>query len=126
MLATRDDRAVQAMEGVEGCPGEVLDTRMRELKERLHVVARGMSMRQLAGVTGHHPESIRRYLNGRSPSAEFLAAVCDRLDVNGDWLLAGRGSMRSSEVRERVLESSGAPELLRALATATERLMSRG
>lgn len=67
------------------------------IHERLRLVTAGWSFRQLGAATGVHPETVRRYMQGHSPSAEFLCGLCAALGVNGDWLLTGRGSMRAGE-----------------------------
>ncbi len=61
---------------------------------RLRDACAGMTCATLARLTRHHPEVVRCYLRGMEPSAAFLARVCEMLNVNGDWLLAGRGSPR--------------------------------
>ncbi|MGP1310202.1 MAG: hypothetical protein ACTS27_08400 [Phycisphaerales bacterium] len=68
---------------------------------------------------------MRRYLSGQAPSVEFIATLCHRLDVNADWLLAGRGPMRASESRAAALRSARPEELLYAMANVVEQMSIR-
>lgn len=95
------------------------------LHERLKTAIGDRSLRHLAEVTGASPESIRRYLAGGPPSGDFLTRLCARLDLNGEWLLTGRGPMRASEVKSHALREAAAPELLTAVAGTLERLIDR-
>ncbi len=61
---------------------------------------------RVAELTRHHPETVRRYLSGQSPSVEFVAALCVALRVNAQWMLTGRGPMLSDDIRT---ERSAAP-----------------
>ncbi len=95
------------------------------LHERLLAASGGRSFRVLAEVTGSHPESVRRYMQGQSPSAEFLSAFCRQLGINGDWLLTGRGPMRTREIRGSVLAEAGAGDLMGAMVGQLEGLIAR-
>src|SRR4051812_49952436 len=64
-------------------------------------------------------------MQGQSPSAEYLAAVCSALGINGEWLLTGRGPMRHAEIRSQALREANATELLTAMAATLERLLDR-
>lgn len=67
------------------------DLERARLVRRLLVVINSDNVCQVALATGHHRETVRRYIAGQWPSAEFLAAVCRAYHVNGHWLLTGRG-----------------------------------
>jgi hypothetical protein len=84
-----------------------------------------MTHRQLGELTGANHETVRRYMAGHSPSAEFLGAICSKLNVNGQWLLTGRGPMRTAEIRSHALSEARASELLSAMAATLERLQER-
>lgn len=98
---------------------------LTSLHQRLRAAAGDRSFRHLADVTGTSAESVRRYMAGHAPSAEFLSGLCAGLGLNGEWLLTGRGPMRAAEVRTRALREANASELLNAMATTLERLIDR-
>ncbi len=93
--------------------------------ERLVAAAGSITYRALGELTGVHPENVRRYMQGQAPSAEFLAAFCQQLGINGEWMLTGRGPMRSGEVRTDALTRANPGELLGALAGTVERISER-
>lgn len=95
------------------------------LHDRIQAVAGRMTYRALADATGHNAETIRRYMQGQAPSVEFLSAICARLDVSAQWLLTGRGPMKSSDARAHHLREANPSELLSAIAEALERLTER-
>ncbi len=64
------------------------------LTERLRQTTQGHSYAHVARVTGCNSETVRRYLNGGTPSVEFIAAVAAQFHVSADWLLLGRGPRR--------------------------------
>jgi len=95
------------------------------IHERLSAVAGRLTYREIAERTGAHPETVRRYMQGHSPSVEFLAAVCAHLGINGEWMLTGRGPMRARDIRQAALREANAGELLTAMAETLERLRDR-
>ncbi|MCL4222315.1 MAG: helix-turn-helix transcriptional regulator [Phycisphaerales bacterium] len=95
------------------------------LHERLTSVASGKTYRSIADLTATHPETVRRYLQGQSPSVEFLAALCRTLGINADWLLTGRGPMRVEEVRAHALREANPTELHAAMASTISVLVDR-
>lgn len=95
------------------------------LNERLHSVVGGITYKALAEATKAHPESVRRYMQGQTPSAEFLAALCTEFDVNANWLLTGEGPVRNSEGCLHALRNAPPSDLLSSLARSIDRLMKR-
>lgn len=95
------------------------------LCERLRLVVGQASFRQIGDATGTHPETVRRYMHGQSPSVEFVGAVCEHYQVNGEWLLTGQGPMRRAEVKSHVLRQAGPSDLLGAVASGLERTGDR-
>lgn len=95
------------------------------LHERLVLAVGQRSIRHVGELTGTNHETVRRYLSGQPPSAEFLAALCRVLGLNANWLLTGRGPMKVEEVRLEALRESPAPDLLTALAATVENLLDR-
>lgn len=95
------------------------------LHERLTSVASGKTYRSIGDLTATHPETVRRYLQGQSPSVEFLAALCRGLGINADWLLTGRGPTRVEEVRAHALREANPTELHAAMASTISVLVDR-
>lgn len=95
------------------------------LHERLRSIVGTQSYRRIGELTGTNAETVRRYLLGQTPSVEFLASICDKFLVNAEWLLSGRGPMRTKEIRAHALQHATAAELLNAMARTLERLTER-
>lgn len=100
-------------------------TTFTPLHERLRIAAGSRTYRQLGDLTGTNHETVRRYMLGQAPSAEFLAAVCEALDINAQWLLVGAGAMKGTQIRAHALGEAKVSELLSAMSTTLERLMER-
>ncbi|CAG0956104.1 hypothetical protein PHYC_00473 [Phycisphaerales bacterium] len=95
------------------------------LQQRLRAAMGRRTNREIGEMTGTHPETVRRYLHGHPPRVEFLAAFCEGLQINGDWLLTGRGRMHRTEIRPRPDRNSTADAQLEAAFTAIERIIPR-
>jgi transcriptional regulator with XRE-family HTH domain len=95
------------------------------LHERMRAVVGARTYKTVSDLTATNAETVRRYLQGQSPSVEFLAALASALEINGEWLLCGRGAMRRGEVKAHALREASGAELLGALATTVEKLSSR-
>ncbi|GJQ31006.1 MAG: hypothetical protein HBSAPP03_28900 [Phycisphaerae bacterium] len=95
------------------------------LHQRLRGAVGRRSYRELADMTHTHPETVRRYLLGHTPSVEFLTHLSHGLNLNGEWLLTGRGPMNASDVRPQALREANPSELLNAVAATLERLIQR-
>jgi transcriptional regulator with XRE-family HTH domain len=95
------------------------------LHERLKLVTAKRSIRSVADATHQHPETVRRYLAGQTPSPEFIVGVCAAYGINADWLLTGRGAMRVADIRQHALREAKDEDLLSALATTIDRLHER-
>lgn len=66
--------------------------RRAEIVGRLHQVCKMHTTAQIAVFTGTIYETTRRYLTDTAtPSAPFLAALCDAMGVSAEWLLCGQG-----------------------------------
>lgn len=96
-----------------------------ELHQRLHTATGNRSYRHLSELTETNAETVRRYMQGQSPSVEFLTALCGALAINGEWLLTGKGPMRRADVRKSALRDAEASELLAAMAQTIETLIDR-
>lgn len=81
--------------------------------------------RKIASLSKTHPKTVRRYMQGQTPSVEFLASLARGLGLNGSWLLTGDGPVRQSEVRGDALRDADVSELLTAMADTIENVDSR-
>jgi transcriptional regulator with XRE-family HTH domain len=95
------------------------------LHERLHAAVGSRTYRAIAEMTDSNPETVRRYMQGQAPSAEFLAALCRVLGLNAQWMLSGQGPMKASQIRTHALGQASAAELLHAMAQTLEMLTQR-
>lgn len=96
-----------------------------DLHDRLRTAIGKQTYKRVGDLTGTHPETVRRYLQGQSPSVEFLTSLCRATGINPTWLLAGQGPMRLSEVRRHALQDADASELLAAMADTIAALTAR-
>ncbi|MFN0010661.1 MAG: hypothetical protein ACKVS8_03350 [Phycisphaerales bacterium] len=95
------------------------------LHARLNAATRSLSYRQLADKTDTNHETTRRYLNGAAPSAEFLAAVCARLSISGEWLLTGQGPMHAASAKAAARRQAEAAHLLTSVTASLGELAAR-
>ena len=95
------------------------------LHQRLVLAIGDRSYRSVGELTGIHPENIRRYMKGQTPSVEFVASLCDALGISPEWMLSGRGPMRAEDVKGHALRQANPAELLTAMAEMLERLGER-
>ena len=95
------------------------------LHARLKQVVGDRPYQAIASLTGHHVETTRRYLTSQVPSVDFIAALCDKLAINADWLLTGAGPMRLADLPGHSLSTSEPKDLITAVAESIERLMAR-
>jgi len=98
---------------------------MSDLHDRLRAATGKTTYRKLGELTDTHPETVRRYMQGQSPSAPFLAQVCAAFGICGEWLLTGKGPMRTDEMRQHALKDADASELLGAIAANLTDLCQR-
>jgi transcriptional regulator with XRE-family HTH domain len=95
------------------------------LHDRLAIAAGSRTYKQLSDLTGTHPETVRRYMLGQSPSVDFLASLCNGMEINASWLLTGRGPMRVEDLRTETLSQADPSELLNAVADTMNDLLDR-
>ncbi|MEL6739320.1 MAG: hypothetical protein AAFP26_01545 [Planctomycetota bacterium] len=96
-----------------------------ELHRRLHLIAGAHSYRRIGDLTGTHPETVRRYMQGKAPSAAFLCSMCEVFDISAEWLLAGRGPARRRDMHSAALHEAGPCALLGAIASTVGRALER-
>ena len=97
----------------------------QSLHQRIKAVVGQRSFREVAELTETHPETVRRYVQGQSPSVEFLTALCQKMKINSTWLLTGHGPMHEVDVRSFALREANPGELLAAVAHTLEILTDR-
>lgn len=95
------------------------------LHDRLNAAVGERTYRHIGDLTNTHPETVRRYMHGQSPSIEFVAALAGALGLSGDWILTGRGPMKIEDAKAHHLQQSTAGDLLGAMAGNLERLIDR-
>jgi len=95
------------------------------LHARLAIAAGDRAYRHLGELTGTHPETVRRYMQGAAPSVEFIAALIRALGLNSNWLLSGEGPMLARDLASATLDRASPSELLRRTATELESLGAR-
>jgi transcriptional regulator with XRE-family HTH domain len=91
------------------------------LHERLHIACRGLSVREVADITGLNHETVRRYLNGTVPSISFVANLAIALAISSDWLLLGLGPIYRVEMIDHALREAGPERLFQAVGKLVER-----
>ena len=95
------------------------------LHDRIINIVGDRTYRNLGDLTQTNCETVRRYMAGCSPSAEFLSGLCQSLGVSGHWLLTGRGPMRESDMVQEALRHAKAGDLMGAMATTLQQLVER-
>lgn len=95
------------------------------LHRRLKAAIGERTFREVGDLTNTNHETVRRYVQGQSPSVEFLSALCEALKINGAWLLMGQGPMHAGDARGHALQEANPHELLAAVADTLERLNDR-
>ncbi|HED53252.1 MAG TPA: hypothetical protein ENJ00_03510 [Phycisphaerales bacterium] len=95
------------------------------LHERMLAAVGERTYRRIGEITGTHPETVRRYLQGQSPSVEFISSMCTALGINGQWMLTGEGAMRVADATTHALQHADPGEILAAIAGTLDRLGER-
>lgn len=89
------------------------------------VVVGSRTYRLVGELTHTHPETVRRYLQGQSPSVEFVTALCDAFGVNPDWLLRGHGPMKAEDALVEALRTATPAQLLATIGSSIDSLAER-
>lgn len=95
------------------------------LHERMTLVAGSRTYRALGDLTGIHPETVRRYMQGQAPSIEFVSRLCGAMKLNPEWMLLGKGPQKAADLRVETLRGADPSELLAAIAKTLEELTER-
>lgn len=94
---------------------ELSDEHSAGLVQRLKEATGDRSLRDIARITGHHPETVRRYLVTGKVSTEFAVRVSIAVGIRLEWLLTGQGPMSEAAYRLHALAQSGVQNLLSVL-----------
>lgn len=98
----------------------------RSISSRLREACGDCSVAEVGERTGTHPETARRYLNGRSnPSIAFVLSVAEEFGVTCEWLLCGRGASRADRDRREILMADGVHALMERLFERLDQLDGR-
>lgn len=95
------------------------------LHERLLAAVGDRTYRRVGEITSTHPETVRRYLQGQSPSVDFVMSLCSALSISGQWLLTGEGPMKAADAKNHALKHANPGELLSAIAGTLDVLSDR-
>lgn len=93
--------------------------------DRLNQAVGDTSYRQLGTLTDTHPETVRRYMQGQTPSAVFMTNLCRNLGISGEWLLSGQGPMKVRDIKSHALKHADPNELMGAIANTLTQLIER-
>lgn len=70
----------------------ISEPEIASLTNRVRMLVGDRSITDFARVLDLNHESVRRYIRRKTaPPAVFLLRIADRIDVDTDWLLTGRG-----------------------------------
>lgn len=96
-----------------------------ELNRRVRLVVGSQTLRQIAKIGGVSVETARRYMNGTTPSSEFLGRVCEKLGLNAEWLLLGEGPMLLEGVHAEALKHATNEQLIGEIARKFDSMNER-
>jgi hypothetical protein len=93
------------------------------LSERIAILLGDRSIRSFAADVGVPEATVRHYLRGRMPPADFIAALCVQTGASSWWLLTGEGPMHAAPPATPAAQAD--PDLARAQA-ALARIRAAG
>ena len=96
-----------------------------DLHERMLIVVGDRTYRLVGELTDTHPETVRRYLQGQSPSIEFVTALCSAFGINTEWLLRGTGPERACDALGESLRTATPSQLLGVIGYTLDALSER-
>lgn len=90
---------------------DTIGLRIKYLRD-LHFKGNNVKM---ASELGTSEANIRNYINGSYPKVEFIIAICEKLEINYEWIMTGRGEtyVSGSNVVEKEKPSDISPDGLR-------------
>lgn len=96
-----------------------------DLHERMLIVVGDRTYRLVGELTDTHPETVRRYLQGQSPSVEFITALCGAFGINTEWLLRATGPKRCCDALGESLRVASSSQLLGVIGSTLDALGER-
>lgn len=95
------------------------------LHRRLEQVLGGYTYKAIGELTGISTETARRYMLGQTPGAEFLATLCEKLNINAEWLLSGEGPAHVDALSDDALRRATTAQLVGTVARHVTALTER-
>lgn len=95
------------------------------LHQRLEQILGGYTYKAIGELTGISTETARRYMLGQTPGAEFLATLCQKLNISAEWLLSGEGPATVDQLPEQALRDATTSQLVGAVARHVGALTDR-
>lgn len=95
------------------------------LHQRLEQILGGYTYKAIGELTGISTETARRYMLGQTPGAEFLAALCQKLNINAEWLLSGEGPASVDALPDDALHRATTAQLVGTVARHVTALTER-
>lgn len=92
-----------------------LAAQLEGLPARLLLVCADMTFQHISDLTGIHAENVRRYVNGGTPSVEFVAAISLVTGTSLEWLILGVGVREKGCAAPLILDEVSLPELFAAI-----------
>lgn len=77
---------------------ETIGLRIKYLRD-LHY---GKNNVKMASELGTSEANVRNYINGSYPKIEFVINICEKLEINYEWILTGKGEIYASSSPEEV------------------------
>jgi hypothetical protein len=101
----------------------VTDGHHKNLARRMNEAIGTRSLRDVARLTGHSAETVRRYLATGRVTTEFAVRLALATGVRLEWLLSDNGAMTERAHRLSILAESSVHDLVAVLgeALATDR-----
>lgn len=72
--------------------------KMANISDRLRIVSQGMKVAEIARKCNIAHNSVKRYLEGETPSVEIALIISREFNIEINWLLTGEGPMLRGEV----------------------------
>jgi transcriptional regulator with XRE-family HTH domain len=88
---------------------------LEKLTERIRLIVGAYYVSEVAELVDMNPETVRRYIRGAAPSAQFLMRLANACDVSSDWLLRGVGPRHRSNALGHTLRDVSDAELVAEL-----------
>jgi len=96
-----------------------------QFHDRLKIAMGDLTLRRLGEITDTHPETVRRYMNGHTPSTVFIANLCSNLGISGEWLLSGKDPMMAKDVPLHAIKNADPDQLMLAVSELVLNLVER-